>query len=182
MAIIEQVGGGDWRFTRIQLAVSHFRVRVHERLLVDAAHAFQIAHVEGVLRPQITRVSRFDFTAGFVIVRFLLQRNDLSLGKHNAFSGDLFFKRLQPLTEILQVMSLPDGAHAAAGDKHAFFTQLITGPVLPVGRELNGVLNNRPFSGFIGPILQIGHPTVLINQRVNTAFFSQLLVAVERVA
>ncbi|KFJ78252.1 hypothetical protein DR88_5122 [Klebsiella pneumoniae] len=46
---IEQVGGGDRRFTRIQLAVCHFRVRIHERLLVDTAHAFQITHVEGVL-------------------------------------------------------------------------------------------------------------------------------------
>jgi hypothetical protein len=162
--------------------VSHFRVRIHERLLVDAAHAFQIANVEGVLRAQITRVSRFDFTAGFVIVRLFLQHNDLSIGKHNAFSGDLFLKRLQPLTEALQVMSLPDRAHAATVDKHAFFTQLITGPVLTVGRELNGVLNNRRFSGFIGPTLQVGHPTILINQRVNAAFFSQLLEAVERVA
>ncbi|MDQ0431054.1 hypothetical protein ABIC12_002967 [Pantoea agglomerans] len=79
-------------------------------------------------------------------------------------------------------MSLPDRAHAATVDKHAFFTQLITGPVLTVGRELNGVLNNRRFSGFIGPTLQVGHPTILINQRVNAAFFSQLLEAVERVA
>lgn len=50
-AIIEQVGGGDRRFTRIQLAVCHFRVRIHERLLVDTAHIFQIANVEGVLQP-----------------------------------------------------------------------------------------------------------------------------------
>ncbi|AXF75774.1 hypothetical protein SY86_02260 [Erwinia tracheiphila] len=34
----------------------------------------------------------------------------------------LFFLRcFQPLTEVIQVMSLPDGAHAAAGDKHTFF-------------------------------------------------------------
>ncbi len=45
-AIIEQVGGGDRCFTRIQLAVCHFRVRIHERLLVDTAHTFQITHVD----------------------------------------------------------------------------------------------------------------------------------------
>ncbi|EOS95388.1 hypothetical protein ETR_08551 [Erwinia tracheiphila PSU-1] len=68
-------------------------------------------------------------------------------------------------------MSLPYGAHAAAGGKHAFFTQLMTGPVLPGGRELNGVLNNRAFSGFVGAVRQVGNPAVLVNQRVNAAFF-----------
>ncbi|EOS93346.1 hypothetical protein ETR_19648 [Erwinia tracheiphila PSU-1] len=62
---------------------------------------------------------------------------------------------LHAVTEVLQVMSLPDGTHSAAGDKHAFFTQLITGPVLTGGRELNGVLNNRPFSGFVGAVFQV---------------------------
>lgn len=99
--IIKQVGGGERRFTRIQLAVCPFRVRIHERLLVDAAHTFQIAHVEGVLRPQIPRMYRLGFTTGIVIVRLLLQRCDLSLSKHDAFSGDLFLKRLQAFTEIL---------------------------------------------------------------------------------
>ena len=41
--------------------MSHFAASLPlgQRLLVDAAHAFQIAYVEGVLRPQITRVSSF---------------------------------------------------------------------------------------------------------------------------
>lgn len=56
-AIIEQIGGSDRRFTRIQLAVGDFRVGIHERLLVDTPHAFQIANVEGILRPQITRTA-----------------------------------------------------------------------------------------------------------------------------
>lgn len=98
-------------------------------------NTFQIAHVEGVLRAQIHRMCRLAFTAEFVIVRLLLQSCDLSAGKHDAFSGNLFLKRLQPFTEVLQVVPLPDGANPAVGDKHAFFTQLITGPVLPMGRD-----------------------------------------------
>jgi hypothetical protein len=83
-------------------------------------NTFQIAHVEGVLRAQIHRMCRLAFAAEFVIVRLLLQSCDLSAGKHDAFSGNLFLKRLQPFTEVLQVVPLPDGANPAVGDKHAF--------------------------------------------------------------
>lgn len=72
--------------------------------------------------------------------------------------SDCFHKRLQAFTEVFQVVSLPDEAHAAAGDKHAFFTQFIAAPVLTMSRELNGVLNNRTFSGLIGT-----RPSDLIN-------------------
>lgn len=51
-----------------------------------------------------------------------------------------------------------------------------------MGRLLNGILNNRSFSGFVGAVLQVGNPAVLVNQRINAAFFSQLLVTVEYVA
>ena len=137
-------------------------------------HLLWIAHVEGVLQAQIPRMWRLDFTAGLIIVSLLLQSGDLSVGKHDAFSGDLFLKRLQAFTEVFQVVSLPDRAHAAAGDKYASFTQLITGSVLPMCREVNGIFNNRAFSGFIGTVLQVGNPAILINQRINAAFFSQI--------
>lgn len=94
---------------------------------------------------------RLNFTAGLVVVSLLLQCCDLSVGKHDAFSGDLCLKRLQAFTEVLQVVPLPDRAHDAAGDKYAFFTQLITGPVLSMSGELNGVLNKLDISaGFAG--------------------------------
>lgn len=48
-AIIKQVGSSDRCFTCIQLTVCHFRVRIHERLLIDTADTFQIANVESVL-------------------------------------------------------------------------------------------------------------------------------------
>lgn len=63
---------------------------------------------------------RLDFTADLVIVRFLLQSRDLSIGQYDAFSGDFLLKCLQPLTEVLQIVSLPYRAHAVAGDKDAF--------------------------------------------------------------
>lgn len=51
----------------IQLAVSDFRVPIHERLLINTFDAFQVAHVERVLWAQIIRMSSFNFTADFII-------------------------------------------------------------------------------------------------------------------
>ena len=53
-ALNEQGDGGDRRFTRIKFAVCPFRIHIHERLLVDSAHTFQVTNVKGVLRPKIT--------------------------------------------------------------------------------------------------------------------------------
>ncbi|CFV32315.1 Uncharacterised protein [Yersinia similis] len=48
-AVIQHVSGCDRCFTRIQLAVRHFREGIHERLLVDATYALQITNVESIL-------------------------------------------------------------------------------------------------------------------------------------
>ena len=69
---------------------------IHERLLVDTSHTFQIAHAEGILRPRITRMCRLDLTAGLVIVRFFLQRRDLSVSQYDTLSGDFLLKGLLP--------------------------------------------------------------------------------------
>jgi hypothetical protein len=89
-------------------------------------------------------------------------------------------KRLNFLT--IKLGPLPDRAHTASGDKYAFFTQFITGRVLPMCRELNGIFNNRTFCGLVSPVLQVWSPTTLINQGVNATFFSHFLIAIKRIA
>ena len=49
----------------------------------------QSANVEGILGSQIARMSDFDLTTGLVIVLFLLQSRDLSLGQDDTLLGDL---------------------------------------------------------------------------------------------
>ncbi len=62
------------------------------------------------------------------------------------------------------------------------FTQFITDSVLTMSRELNGVLGNRVFRRFIGAVLQVGDSAVLVNQRVNTAFFNAFLITIKRIS
>ena len=47
--VVEQIGGGNWRFGCVELGHSHFAVGIDEGLLVDAANAFDRPDVERVL-------------------------------------------------------------------------------------------------------------------------------------
>lgn len=47
--IIQQISCCNRRFGDVKLSVSHLRVRINERLLIDTPDAFQVAHVERVL-------------------------------------------------------------------------------------------------------------------------------------
>ena len=59
--IIEQIGRGDRRFSRVELGGSPLRIGVDEGLLVNPADAFDRAYLERVLAAEITRVGGFDF-------------------------------------------------------------------------------------------------------------------------
>nr|ULG17350.1 hypothetical protein CfBp_00038 [Serratia proteamaculans] len=65
--------------TTVQWDHLDLRICTDECLLVDTAHTLQVAHVEGVLQPQIARMCRFDFSTNLVIVRFFLQNSDLNI-------------------------------------------------------------------------------------------------------
>ena len=47
--VVEQIGGGNWRFGCVELGHSHFAVGIDEGLLVDAANAFDRPDVERIL-------------------------------------------------------------------------------------------------------------------------------------
>jgi hypothetical protein len=54
-AVVEQVSGRQRGLRRVDLRRGPLRAGVDERLLADAAHALQRAHVEGVLGSEMAR-------------------------------------------------------------------------------------------------------------------------------
>ncbi len=54
-------------------------IPIDERLLINTPDTFLVAYIERVLRPQISRMSRFDFATGLVITGFTLQCCDLAV-------------------------------------------------------------------------------------------------------
>ena len=53
---IEKVCSGNWRLAGIELGMCHLAVGINVGLLINPPNTFECAHVEGILRPQITRV------------------------------------------------------------------------------------------------------------------------------
>ena len=90
------------RFGRVELGVGHLAIGIDIGLLIDPAHAFHGAHIERVLRAQITGVRSVDLTPGLVVELLLLQRLNLGFGEDYAFFGDLGFERLQSRLEVGQ--------------------------------------------------------------------------------
>ena len=111
-AVVEKVGGGDRRLSVIELGESHLGVGVDEGLLIDAPDALHVADVEGVLRAAIARALALELAMRFLLGLGLLQGRQLALGQHQALLRDFRLKRLQPLLHGLQIMALPDPAHA----------------------------------------------------------------------
>ena len=59
--VIEHIRSSNGVFAVIEFDHDGLAIAVNERLLVNAANAFDIANVIGVLAPQIARVLGFDF-------------------------------------------------------------------------------------------------------------------------
>ena len=73
----------------------------------------------------------------------LLQRRELALGQHQPLLSDLGLQRLQPLLHRLQVMALPDAAHARRRDGMPAGSDLIGNPDLPIGGLFQGNLRDQ---------------------------------------
>ena len=81
----------------------------------------QSANVEGILGSQIARMSGVDLTTGLVIVLFLLQSRDLSLGQDDTLLGDLVLQCFQVVRKTGQTMAQPDTAVPTGGDETPLF-------------------------------------------------------------
>ena len=72
---IEKVCSGNWRLAGIELGMCHLAVGINVGLLINPPNTFECAHVEGILRPQITRVFSLNLTVRLFL--FLLALNGL---------------------------------------------------------------------------------------------------------
>jgi len=115
--VIERIRCSDRGFSDIELGKGHLGIGVHKGLLVNSAHAFERADVEGILRAQITGMSRLDLATGLIVVFLALQSRHLVFGQDNTFLGHLLLQRLQAVPETGQAMAQPDTAYTAGRDK-----------------------------------------------------------------
>lgn len=67
-------------------------VGIDKRLRVYSTHAFQITYVEGILRTQIAGMSRFNFTAGHIILMLAFQGGNLRIAEYNPLIRDFGFQ------------------------------------------------------------------------------------------
>ena len=82
--VIQQISGSDRCLSRVQLAVGHLAVGVHNGLLVDSADTLQSTDVEGVLGTEVARMDGFDLATSFIIQLLSLKRLDLRFGQNDA--------------------------------------------------------------------------------------------------
>ena len=66
--VVEHVGCGDRVLAIIELDQRYLAVGVDEGLLVDAAHALEVAHVVGVLRTKVPRVLGLDLSVRLLLL------------------------------------------------------------------------------------------------------------------
>ncbi|GKQ27537.1 hypothetical protein NUBL17187_53330 [Klebsiella michiganensis] len=61
------------------------------------------------------------------------------------------------------------------------FTHLITGSVLTMRREGNGIINNSLLSLIVCSVLDIQPSTATVYQRIHIAFIGQFALTVKRI-
>ena len=86
--IIEQVGRGNGHLGRVHLGKAHGGVGVHCGLLINPAHALEVAHIERVLAEKIAGMGSLDLVGiGLPLAFGGLQGHELGLGVDDALLG-----------------------------------------------------------------------------------------------
>ena len=90
-----------------------------------------------------------------LLFRFgLLQGCDLRLGQDQALLRDLGLQRLEAFLHRLEIMALPDAAHAGRGDRIAEFPHFVGDANLAEGRLLQRKRNDPRLDRGRGPVRQ----------------------------
>lgn len=87
--VIEHVSGSDGVFTVVELDHDCLAIAVNEGLLVNAANAFDVAHVIGVLTSQVARVLGFDFSVSLLFLSGFFQGTQLVFREDEPILGNL---------------------------------------------------------------------------------------------
>ena len=75
-----RVSRGDRRLAIVELGAGHLGVGVDEGLLVDAAHALQIANIERILGAAVARMLALELAMGLLLGLGLFQRSNDPFG------------------------------------------------------------------------------------------------------
>jgi hypothetical protein len=111
----------------------------------------------------------------------LLQRLQLRFGQQHAILRHLGLERLRPLAGGLQVVALPDAAHACGRDRHPLPFQRLRHPQLAPGRLLDGEHYDRLLDLDWGAVLQHRLAAADLLQRELAAFVVELLEPIKAV-
>src|SRR3984893_9804805 len=116
-AVVKQVGRHQRGFTVIELGECQFGVGVEKRLLIDTTDALERADIERILRAAVARAFALELTVRLLVGLGFFQRGELALAQHPALLRALRLQGLEPLVHGLEIVTLPDAAHA--GRRHA---------------------------------------------------------------
>src|SRR5438128_2159328 len=116
--IIEDFSGGDRGLAVIELGKGDFGVGIDDGLLIDPAHPFEGADIEGVLGTAIARTFALELAMRLLVGLGLLERGDLRLGEQDAILRHLGFERLEAMFHHGQIVALPHAAHPGRRDRH----------------------------------------------------------------
>src|SRR5262245_17787874 len=95
--VVQQISRCDRRLAIVELGASDLGVGVDESLLVDAPNSLQIADIERILGAAVTRTLALELAMGLLLGLGLFQRDQLSLGQHQAVLGALSSRALSRL-------------------------------------------------------------------------------------
>lgn len=118
----------------------------------------------------------------FLLQLGFLQGGQLGFGQHGALLRHLGFQRLETLFHVLQVVALPDAAHAEGGDGQAAPAQFIGYPRLAPCRLLGGQVHHRGLDRGFDPVLQQRLAPADVHQGQLAAGFVEVLEAIEAIA
>ena len=97
--------------------MSLIHINSDECLLVNTPNPFNRANVISILRPEITRMHRFNFTQSLFFLLGLFQSLNLSFGENKIFPCHFGFQGFQPFLETFQIVAQPNGTNPAWRNK-----------------------------------------------------------------
>src|SRR6186713_1199889 len=78
--VIEDIGRSDSVLSFIEFGECYPGIGIDKRLLIDPAYTFDVAHIVGILRSQVSGMLCFYFPKGLPFLLFTLHGNYLGFG------------------------------------------------------------------------------------------------------
>jgi hypothetical protein len=134
--VIEQIGRHQRGRAIIEFGEGQLGVGVEEGPLVEAPHALECPHIEGVLRAAVAWALALELAVRLLVARGLFQRRELRLAQHQTLLRTLGFQPLEPLLHGLELVALPHAAHPSRRHTQPAPLQFIGDPYLTPRRAV----------------------------------------------